>query len=258
MLCVVDVELERSGPALWAKLNRPEALNGLTVGIAEGLDAAVDAAEDPEVRALVITGVGRAFCAGADLKVVRAGEGDHMTFLRRMGAAFDRLEALPKPVIAAVNGIAVAGGLELLLCCDLVIASESARIGDAHANYGLLPGAGSSVRLAQRIGVTRAKHLLFTGAMLPARDLEAAGLINDVVPDDELRPAIDRLVETLATKSPLGLARMKRLAADALEVPTPVALRAELAASELHLTSYDMHEGLAAFAEKRAPRFEGR
>jgi len=252
------VTVQRRGPALWARLDRPDALNALTVAVSDGLDAAMDAAQDPDVRALVITGRGPAFCAGADLKAIRAADGDFVGFLRRVGAAFDRLEAFPKPVIAAVNGVAVAGGLELLLCCDLVIAAEGARIGDAHANYGLLPGAGSSVRLARRIGITRAKHLLFTGAMVPAHELVAAGLVNAVVSGGELEAAVDELVVTLAAKSALGLARVKRLADDALETPVPVGLRAELAAGELHAASHDMNEGLAAFAEKRTPRFEGR
>jgi enoyl-CoA hydratase len=257
-----SVTLERRGAALWARLNRPGALNGLTPEVADGLDAALDvAAADPEVRALVVAGTGRAFCAGADLKYLQSVEDDpgaHIAFLRRVGESFDRLEAFGKPVIAAVNGVAVAGGLELLLCCDLVVASEDARIGDAHANYGLLPGAGSSVRLARRIGITRAKHLLFTGAMVSATEMRSAGLVNDVVPAEQLEEAVAELVAALATKSPLGLARVKQLANDALESPAAVGLRAELIASELHRHSHDMTEGLAAFAEKRVPRFSGR
>jgi enoyl-CoA hydratase len=257
-----QVGLERRGAALWASLNRPDALNGLTPELIDGLDAALDAAAaDAEIRVLVVTGTGRAFCAGADLKYLQSVEGDpdaHMAFLRRVGATFDRLEAFGKPVVAAVNGIAVAGGLELLLCCDLAIAADDARIGDAHANYGLLPGAGSSVRLARRIGLTRAKRLLFTGALVPAGEMLAAGLLNEVVPAVELEDAVDRLVAQLAAKSPLGLERVKQLANDAVESPVAVGLRAELQASELHLHSHDMREGLAAFAGKRTPCFTGR
>lgn len=258
----MSVSIERRGAALWALLNRPTAMNGLTPAIADGLDAAMETAvADPEVRALVVSGAGRAFCAGADLKHLRSLEHDadaHLAFLRRVGSTFDMLERHPKPVIAAVNGVAVAGGLELLLCCDLAVAVESAVIGDAHANYGLLPGAGSSVRLARRIGMTRAKHLLFTGAIVPARDMVAAGLLNEVVADGDLDDAVQRLVDALAAKSPLGLSRVKQLTTDASESPVAVGLRTELLASELHRQSHDMHEGLAAFAEKRSPRFEGR
>jgi len=254
-----DVVQERRGSALWAHLNRPDALNGLTPGIIDGLRAAMDAsAQDAEIRALVVTGAGRAFCAGADLKFVLAGgEEGFRSFLRAVGAAFDELEAYPKPVIGAVNGVAVAGGLELLLCCDLVVAAASAKIGDAHANYGLLPGAGASVRLARRIGLTRAKHLLFTGEMVTAQEMLAAGLVNEVVAADELVETVDRLVAAVATKSPLGLQRMKQLVNDAFDTPLPIALRAELLASDLHSESYDMNEGLTAFSEKRAPEFRG-
>jgi enoyl-CoA hydratase/carnithine racemase len=259
---MTDVLQEHRGPALWARLNRPDALNGLTPGVITGLRSAMaTAADNDDVRALVITGEGRAFCAGADLKVLREGDPSQaafVAFLRVVGAAFDELEAFPKPVIGAVGGVAVAGGLELLLCCDLVVSDSRAKFGDAHANYGLLPGAGASVRLVRRIGLARAKHLMFTGGMVSAEEMRAAGLVNEVVADGELTAAVERLVETLAAKSPLGLRRMKQLANDALETPTAVALRAELLASELHRGSHDMAEGLEAFGERRTPVFSGR
>jgi enoyl-CoA hydratase len=256
-----DVIQERQGAALWVRLNRPDALNGLHPAILAGIEAAMDAASaDPEIRALVVTGTGRAFCAGADLKFVGARDGgqDGFTgFLHDVGRTFDRLEAFEKPVIAAVNGLALAGGLELVLCCDLVVAAASAKIGDAHANYGLLPGGGGSCRLPRRIGLMRAKHLFYTGAMVSAEEMRVAGLVNAVVPDDEVGDAVEALVAEIARKSPLGLSRMKQLTNDAMETPAPIALRAELQASELHALSFDMNEGLAAFAEKRAPRFRG-
>lgn len=256
-----DVVTERRDAALWIRLNRSDALNAITPGVVDGLRAALDAAaSDAAVRVLVVTGNGRAFCAGADLKEVRRADGGRdafAAFLRSVGRAFDELEACPKPVIGAVNGLALAGGLELL-CCDLVIAAASAKLGDAHANYGLLPGAGASVRLPRRIGIARAKQLFFTGAMVPAAELVAAGLVNEVVADEDLDGAVGERVSAIAAKSPLGLSRMKRLANDAWETPAPIALRAELAAGELHRASHDMNEGLAAFAEKRPPRFEGR
>jgi enoyl-CoA hydratase/carnithine racemase len=169
-----------------------------------------------------------------------------------------RLERFPRPVIAAVNGLAMAGGLELLLCCDLVIAARSAKLGDAHANFGLLPGGGSSVRLPRKIGPTRAKYLLFTGESVPAEELVAAGLVNEVVEDADLMAATRRLVAKLAVKSPLVLRRMKALVDDGLEQPSAQALRLELLASEVHAQSADLKEGLAAFVEKRQPRFTGR
>jgi enoyl-CoA hydratase/carnithine racemase len=146
----------------------------------------------------------------------------------------------------------------LVLCCDLVIAARSAKLGDAHANFGLLPGGGSSVRLPRKIGPTRAKYLLFTGDFLPADDLIASGLVNEVVDDAELTAAAERMVAKLGAKSSLVLRRMKALVADGLEQPKDVALRLELLASEVHAHSHDMREGLAAFEQKRKPSFIGR
>jgi len=248
--------------AMWITLNRPEALNAITPDVVSGIDAAIErAASDDTVKAVVLTGTGRAFCAGADLKFVRnqiGGEAAVSGFLDSILVMMERLETCPRPVVAALNGMALAGGLELVLCCDLVIAARSAKIGDAHANYGLLPGGGGSVRLPRKIGPTRAKYLLYTGEFVPAADLVAAGLVNEVVDDVELTAAVERLVAKLAPKSPLVLRRMKALVDDGLQQPSATALRLELLASEVHAHSHDMKEGLAAFEEKRKPRFLGR
>lgn len=257
------VLLERRGAALWLRLNRPEAMNALNADVIAGLQEALDVAEgDPDIRCLVLTGTGRAFCAGADLKFVKEASEEPAaaadSFLNQVGELLNRLEAFPRPVIAAVNGLALAGGLETVLCCDLVVAAESARLGDAHANYGLLPGGGGSVRLPRKIGPTRAKYLMFTGDFVPARDLVDSGLVNAVVPDDELESAVTALVEKLSARSPLGLSRMKQLMDDALEQPVATGLRLELLASALHQHSHDMQEGLTAFQEKRPPAFTGR
>ena len=249
--------------ALWLTLNRTAALNAITPELVDRLQAALaDAEDDPAVSAVVLTGNGRAFCAGADLKYVRqTTSGDETAvarFLDSVLGVMNRLEKFPKPTIAAINGLALAGGLELVLCCDLVIAARSARLGDAHANFGLLPGGGSSVRLPRKIGPTRAKYLLFTGDFVPAEELEAAGLVNRVVDDADLLAAAGEIVARLRDKSPLVLRRMKALVDDGLEQPVETALRLELLASEVHAHSHDMKEGLAAFEEKRQPRFTGR
>ena len=168
------------------------------------------------------------------------------------------MELLHKPVIAAVNGIATAGGLELVLCCDLVVAARSARMGDGHANYGLLPGAGASARLPRKVGATRAKYLFFTGELLPAQAMKDAGLVNEIAPDDGLIEFTEALIAKLASKSPLGLRRMKQLADDALEVTLDQALNYEQQINEHYSVSYDRQEGLAAFNGKRKPVFLGR
>jgi len=246
---------------LWLTLNRPDALNSIDDGLVDGLSAGLDAGErDPSIRCVVLRAEGRAFCAGADLKALRrkTESGGTGAFLDRLLDLFNRLERFPRPVIAAVNGLALAGGLELVLCCDLVIAAQSAKFGDAHANYGLIPGGGGSVRLPRKIGPARAKYLMYTGEFWPAAALERAGLVNLVVPDDELDDAVAALAARLSEKSPLGLGMMKQLVDDGLDQPRDIALRNEVMAVAVHSRSQDWAEGLAAFAEKRKPLFTGR
>lgn len=255
------VDCELAGPVAWLRLNRPEAMNALSTELLGDLDLAFDIVErDPAVRVVVLTGTGRAFCAGADLKEIgRPPDPDRIVaFVRAAGATIDRIPALDKPVIAAVNGLALAGGLELVLACDVVIAAVSARLGDAHANYGLLPGAGGAVRLARVVGPTVAKYLAFTGLSLPAPDLVPLGLVNEVVPDGRLHARADELANHIAAKSPLGIARMKALVHDGLEQPLDTALRLEHLALATHAHSADLAEGLTAFTEKRTPRYLGR
>jgi enoyl-CoA hydratase len=252
------IRLERRGGALWAILDRPQVLNALDAAMVAGLSAALDQAElDPDVHALVVTGTGTAFCAGADLGFIKDAGPALEVFLRSVGEAFAKIELAQVPVIAAVNGIAVAGGLELILCCDLVYAAETAQLGDGHANYGLLPGGGGSIRLPRRIGKSRANELLFTGGLVAAETLVGPGLINKVVPAGQLVGEVGQVVEQIAAKSKLGLGRMKRLVSDGLEQPVSTGLRLELLAGAAHASSYDMREGLAAFAGKRSPRFRG-
>jgi enoyl-CoA hydratase len=259
------IKTERKGSALWVTLNRPDALNSLSPEmVAELLAAFEDADRDRSLRAVVLTAAGRAFCAGADLKAVEAmgGDGDAARatapFLDEVRKLMTRIERLRLPVIAAVNGLALAGGLELVLCCDLVVAADTAKLGDAHAKYGLLPGGGGSARLPRKVGPTRAKYMMFTAGHFPAAELQQWGLVTEVAPAAELDAAVERLLERIVDKSPLGLERMKRLVDDSLDQPLEVALTAELVMSELHAHSHDRAEGLAAFLEKRQPRYTGR
>ena len=253
---------ERRGSGGWITLNRPAALNSLSVAMMRELaDVLEKARGDDTIRALVITGNGRAFCAGADLKEVAAlgdsigpGEPD---FLDRVGNVFGALRNFPKPVIAAVNGITMAGGLELVMACDLVFAAESAKMGDAHSNFGVFPGAGGAAVLPRRVGLTRAKYLLFTGDAIPAREMMAMGLVNVVTEDAQLAAAVEAMVEKLAAKSPAVLRRMKAVANRALDQSQESALADEMLNLRDHGRSYDMHEGLAAFREKRKPQFKG-
>ncbi len=259
------IRFEQRGAAAWITLERPDAMNALSDLMCSELIAALDTVErDAEIRVLVLTGSGRAFCAGADLKGVldsstgAPGRADPMsTFLDLVAGMIDRVRMLPMPTIAALNGLTMAGGLELAMACDLIIAAESARIGDAHANFGVFPGAGGTAVLPRRIGPTAAKYLLFTGETQSAAELVPLGLVNRVVPDADLVAEIDKLATRIASKSPLVLRRMKQAVADGLEQPQAAALRLERLVLDAHRYSHDIREGLAAFTGKRKPEFKG-
>lgn len=259
-----QIAYERRGAAAWVTLDRSGELNALTAIMIGELNVALDQVEaDPDVACLVITGRGRAFCAGADLKFVldfRVEDREAATaeFLGEATRMVSRLEALSKPVIAAVNGITTAGGMEILLACDIVIASDAARLGDGHANYGLLPGAGASVRLPRKLGANHAKYLFFTGALLAVDDPIFAQLVTRIAPADGLVAEVDALTAQIAGKSALGLRVMKTLADAALDRSIADGLAAEQYANLGHASSHDRNEGLLAFRERRPPVFTGR
>jgi enoyl-CoA hydratase len=254
----------RDGSTVWLRLQRPEAMNSISTALLDELNLALDEIEaDESIRVVVLTGTGRAFCAGADLKGLAndAGALDPsrvVEFVAYAGRTIERLAALAQPVIAGVNGVALAGGLELLLASDIVVASTEARVGDAHANYGLVPGAGGSVRLARVVGTQMAKYLALTGAHFPPSSRMLAGLVSEIVEPDELEGRLSELAGTLAAKSPLGLARMKRLINDAPDLSLQDALAAEQRALREQCRSADFAEGIAAFAERRTPSYTGR
>ncbi len=246
----------------WFILDRPEEMNSLNEEIIEGLDVFLQSTqEDDSIRCIVIGGNGRAFCAGADLKSTAgappppAGEPD---FYDRVWDVMGRLRSFPKPVIASLNGYTMAGGLELAMCCDLVVASEKAKIGDAHANFGVYPGAGGAAILPRVLPLNVAKYLLFTGNTMSADEMKSYGLVNEVVEADKLEEATQALADHISAKSPIALQRMKMVARETQGQPAADALRHEQLIFRQHLRSADMVEGLSAFQEKRTPKFEGR
>ena len=257
--------VEQRNSALWLTLNRPDAFNALTPAIMRELDLACARAEqDGDLKAIVITGAGRAFCAGADLKAVLEGgrDGDQGKVMRRFlteaGKVFSRLERLPIPTVAAIHGVTLAGGLELALCCDFILANTQAKFGEGHAKYAQLPGGGGSIRLPRRIGVPRAKYLMFTGKLLTAEEALSWGLVDQVLSEDALQDSVQTLLNSLAEKSPIALSRMKAQVAQGVEQPLEPALNAEIDMCELHSYSHDQNEGLAAFAAKRKPVYFGK
>lgn len=252
----------RDGVA-WLSMNRPGDLNAISLDMVERFEQCMpEVLSDDTIKALVITGLGKAFCAGADLKQVvdsldvPPGEPD---FLDRLcDRVMNPLRDFPKPVIAALNGLTMAGGLELAMCADLVVAAQSARIGDAHANFGVYPGAGGAAVLPRIVPHNVAKYLLFTGKTLSAEEMKHYGFVNEVVADHELQQATQDLALHIAEKSPIALQRMKAVANGAADKTRDDALRHEMVEFRRHQRSWDMAEGLAAFAEKRKPEFQGR
>lgn len=257
------ISMEKQGDVAWITLNNPDSMNALSGAMLKQLADVTDGLhQDAGVRCVVITGAGKAFCAGGDLLGFREDLAQPTTdrFIAKLSSAqdvFDRIEALPMPVIAAVNGYAIAGGLELILCCDMIVAAESAKIGDGHARYGLIPGGGSSARLPRKIAANRANYMLLSAELLPAATLEQWGLVNMVTADGELLEAATKLATSLARHSPLGLRVIKDLLRTSMETTCGQAARAEINAFAAYARSDDFAEGLAAFAEKRKPSFIG-
>lgn len=253
---------ESLGPVVRLTLNRPKAMNALNLALLDALEHQLSAlAQDATVRVLVLTGQGAAFCAGADLKEVLAGASlppGEADFLDRANQVFGQLRNFPKPVIAALNGITMAGGLELAMCADIVVAADSASIADAHANFGVFPGAGGAAVLPRLIPLNMAMYLLLTGKSLSAQQMQACGLVAEVHAAADLPAAALALAEQIATKSPVALRRMKQVARASADKSRDDALLHEQVALRQHLRTHDFHEGLQAFAQKRAPAFQGR
>jgi enoyl-CoA hydratase len=250
---------ERRGPAAWIRLTRPETMNAIAPDTIVGIEAALDRSLLDGARSVVLTGSGAVFCAGADLKHALRGLDDLSAIddmLSDANAMLRRIATHPLPVIAAVNGTAIAGGLELLLACDLVIAAEEATLADGHATFGVFPGGGGAVKLARILGPARAKQLLFTGRGAPAQEWRQLGVVNEVVPRENLEDTVQALCESLAKGSLQMQIAAKRVVNESLDLPMDAALDLELAACREHLRGTDAAEGLAAFSEGRRPNFD--
>jgi enoyl-CoA hydratase/carnithine racemase len=246
-------------------LNRPAEMNPLDWDTGLELGRIFDElSADPLVRVVAITGAGRAFSAGGDMKkykVLQRDAVDFPQFLEDLHRVFARISQQPKPFVALVNGIAVAGGIELMLSCDLAIASTSAKIGDAHLPFGQMGGGGVLTLLPRAVGPARARELIFTGRLLTPEEALDWGLVSKVVDDDQLRAAGIAFAAEVAKKSPLAVANAKSVLNEALWDGTGVhqGMRLEREVTARYcLTSEDAPEGLEAFAGKRRPEFTGR
>jgi enoyl-CoA hydratase/carnithine racemase len=258
----MNVELEFEASCARLTLTRADKLNPLDWTTVRELKDAVGRIESrADIYAVIVTGRGRSFSAGGDLdgyiELYRHPD-RFAAFLEDFFQMLNAIEASSKIYIAAVNGVCVAGGLELLLACDLAIAAASAQIGDGHLNFGQLPGAGGSQRLPRAVGLLRAKHLMLTGDLLSAEDAKQIGLVNTVVPDAELAAAASALAARLGEKSRIGLRGAKHLANLSLTADLATGLRREIDYVHRYATTErDATEGLIAFKEKRKPVFSG-
>ncbi|MGW2584923.1 enoyl-CoA hydratase/isomerase family protein [Streptomyces virginiae] len=250
----------------WIALNRPEAMNAVTWDQRERVIALLaEASADPAVRAVVVTATGKGFCAGADLRGspgAPAGErvaGDVARMIR-LGAQrlITAVLDCEKPVVAAVNGTAAGIGAHLALACDLVIAAEAARFIEVFVRRGLVPDGGGAYLLPRLVGPQKAKELMFFGDAVPAVEAERLGLVNRVVPAEELEATAREWAERLAQGPTRALAMTKQLVNASLDGDRAAALAAEATAQEINMTTDDANEGVASFVERRTPKYLGR
>jgi len=254
------VLLERQGPVAVVTLNRPERMNALGRELVAALQATFHAlAHDSAVSVIVLTGTGKAFCAGADLREREGMTPDEArNFIRSLNDTFNAVEDTPQPVIAAINGFALGGGLELALACDIRLAAHSAQLGLTETRLGIIPGAGGTQRLPRAIGTARARELIFAGRRLVASDAVTWGIASRAVADDELQAAAITLAHEVSLGAPLALRAAKLAMNAAWRRERDAALRDEQTAYAPLLQTQDRLEALAAFREKRPPNFEGR
>ncbi len=242
-------------------LNRPSSRNAMSQTMMRTLESRLrKAAALPGLRALVLTGAGDVFCAGGDLVEFEAALKDGGSRLIDMLAynldIIQMVEDFPVPVIGAVNGAAVAGGLELLLCCDIIVAADGAKLGDGHAKYGIVPAGGATVRLPERVGISRAAQLFNTAGLVDASTLRDWGLVNEIVPKERLHERVREIVADIRRCSPQALSHIRWLTRPgSRDAERQARLRAEIERFALHLDGGDLEEGLRAFGEKRQPEY---
>ena len=256
-----NILYEKSEGIATITINRPEKLNAMDQEtIQEILSALDDAEKDENIRVVVITGAGdRAFSAGADISGMKGRTPLDSRKSSQLGQQpMNRVEDLEKPVIAAINGYALGGGLELAMACDFRIASENARLGQPEINIGLVPGWGGTQRLPRFVGKALAKEMIFTGRMIDAKTAEQHGLVNKVVPAAQLKSAVQELATELLNKPPVAIKVAKQLINNSTETNLRIGLTHESEAFGILGSTEDFKEGTTAFLEKRKPKFKGK
>jgi enoyl-CoA hydratase len=239
------------------QLNRPEVLNALSQELFEEVLTALEGFDaDPAIRCMILTGSGRAFSAGADIKqMARMSAVDQMA--SPAPARWERMRRIKKPLVAAVNGFALGGGCELMMCCDIIVAGETARFGQPEINIGIIPGAGGTQRLTRVVGKCKAMELILTGRQMSATEAEALGLVNRVVAPELVLEEARRMAREIAAKSPIAVRAAKECILKAQETSLAVGLDFERRMFALLFATEDKVEGMQAFLEKREPKFKG-
>jgi enoyl-CoA hydratase len=257
------IKLESKDNGVWIlTINRPEALNALNAQVlnemAESIRQLSEMSFD-HAKALIVTGSGeKAFVAGADIKEMMSMDEDQgLQFAKRGQSIFHELALLKIPVIAAVNGFALGGGLELALACDFIISSENAKFALPEVSLGLIPGFGGTVRLTRAVGIRKARELTMSGEMINAAEAYRLGLVSSVVPSAELQGTCLKKIEQILQKSSLAVAKAKLSINQAFDLETEKALENEAQIFSSLFTSYDTQEGMKAFTEKRKAAFKG-
>ncbi len=251
-----NIVLEQEENIAIITFNRPDAMNALNNQTrAEFAAAIAEVAADDNTKVLILTGSGKAFVAGSDIKEFSQTTAYTAHNIQRLGEMVEKLE---KPVIAAVNGFCLGGGCEIAMACDIIIASEKAKFGQPEINIGIIPGGGATQRLPRLVGACKAKELIYTGDIINAEQADHLGLINRVVPVDELMPAARELAKKIATKSAAALKLAKMAINRGLQTNLESGLKYEYELYSLALSLEDRVEGVNAFLEKRAPKFVGR
>lgn len=250
--------VEQRGFVRRLTLNRPAQRNALDTGLIEALDHQVSAAEsDPQTRVVAVSGAGRSFCAGGDfrqfLRLHDQGV-NPVEFLKDVSACFSRIAASPVPWVAGLHGHAIAGGLELALVCDIVVAADTALIGDGHLAHRLLPAGGASVRLADAVGRGLARRLLLTGELLPASHFEASGWLQAVVREDQLDATVMKFCDAVAVRGSTAQGSLKTLLHEIEGVPVQQALTKELAAFADNWSASAVAEALRSFIDSRTAK----
>jgi enoyl-CoA hydratase len=250
--------LEKEGATRVITLNRPERLNAMNYQMTADLEKAIaEVEEDEAARVIILTGAGRGFCAGADMKELSQTGAKRLPIHRRY-TFFNKLEDSEKPVIAAINGACNGGGLELALCCDLRIASETATFGLGEVKLGVIPAGGGTARLPRLIGVGRAKEFLYFGDRVNAEEAHRIGLINRVVPSEKLKEEAKKWAAELGERAPLALKMLKSCVNLGMQMDLLGAINYESKCAALLRDTEDRVEGTRAFLEKRKPQFKGK